>query len=130
MDFEDFSFNDDNFAKDNELSDLDKAKADVAEKIADTSKRYCDALKYGEHSNATSLFEILCSDINILMELESIDVNASDEEIEAAIEKARVSTIKLTVSNMDATLQSIATADNEAMSTTTSDDEDDSSLDF
>ena len=130
MDFEDFSFSDDNFAKDNKLSKIDEARMSVAEKIEDTSKKYIDALKYGEHSNALSLFDTLCSDINILIELESIDVSASDEEIEAAIEKAKISSTKLTLSNMNDTLSSIATEElNEPMSDQ-SDSDDDSSLDF
>lgn len=131
MDFEEFNFSDDDFAKDNALTPMDNALVKILDRIIDSANEMKTNLQYNEHTDAVNNSQILVQNINMLLSVMSIsDEDLSDEELEEALAAVERSTTELQLNNIDNLLgdpeESLNTINKDSNETDTTDN----SLDF
>jgi len=101
MEFEDFEFSDDEFAKDNQLTIVDSARVMLLDNIEKAIKSCRQNLQFNEATDFQSNLNIISKNISAMLSLNEIDSNLPENEVQERIDKVIQMSTELTFSNID-----------------------------
>jgi hypothetical protein len=102
MEDDEMYLNDDDLAKDNQLTIVDEALKQVLDSVIETAKKAKDCIDFNETTDASSNIAILAKYTDALLSLDSKEMDElSDEEQSERVDKILRSTTELTLSNID-----------------------------
>lgn len=113
MEFEDFEFSDDEFAKDNQLTIVDSARVMLLDNIEKAVKSCRKNLQFNEATDFQSNLNIISKNISAMLSLNDIDSNLPENEVQERIDKVIQMSTELTFSNIDTIIKDHNDDDND-----------------